>query len=977
MNDEQGVLDEIGLTMAQVSQFRGGDRRRLLNFLLRWQHVHTLHACLDALVPLNPKLVSLLDLRAKALLAQGRPDEALPVMQRRIEQNASFPARALLARVHLARGDVEGARKIARALVEEREESAMAWNLLGEVELARGETEAALAAYRRLNELYPQSRAYLLGMTAIYQALDDWVTASGYAVRLLRLADEGSPLPVAYLHQLRDYFRASGEDMRVADLEADLVRRYADEMAELQESLFPTARPRPEQARAERARPERAKGKEEREPPPAEPLPTFDHVPVSQEERARIEDAARRLFGFESLLPGQLETIACIMRGEDVLTILPTGGGKSLCYQLPALLTEGGTTLVISPLIALMKDQVDSLPTGLRGRASTINSSLERDALRRRLDRAAAGSYRLLYAAPERLRQPPFLHALRRAGVNRLVIDEAHCVSVWGHDFRPDYLTIGRARRALGNPPLLAMTATAPPRVRRDILQHLGGPVEEVRIVAGDATRPNLQLEVFHARASDDKLRRLLAFCKAEPGSGIVYAGTRARCEELAALLRAHGVDAGHYHAGIPNRAQVQDDFMADRIRIVVATIAFGLGIDKADIRFIVHFVPANSLEAYYQEAGRAGRDGLPARCLLMYASHDRGTLTRRANQDALPVEFLRAVYAAVRRRLGEASSGRIAAADLERDLQDDRTRIRVALSLLEEAGLLRRGPDFPRTAVVRLSVGQTDGLPKEFTAFCQAARLRPGQSLTLDLADAAQQAGLPLVEAERRVLEWAEAGWLSYYPAGRDLLLELLAPPDDAAERVEVLLERYSTIQAQRVDEISAYAQTTRCRHGYLNAYLGGRRIERCDACDNCLEIPPPPDAGLPDERQQLSTILRCAANAPWSWGRFTLARLLRGDGEARHGKRPLHQKAREQAKFGALAFRSQTAVERMLNRLEHGGFLRARRIKSGGVVLDLTPEGKAALENPAALDGLVAASQRPSPTRRGPSAKAPEEGR
>ena len=301
-----------------------------------------------------------------------------------------------------------------------------------------------------------------------------------------------------------------------------------------------------------------------------------------------------------------------------------------------------------------MKDQLDSLPSGLRRRATTLNSSLQGDELRARLERVTAGAYRLVYAAPERLRQPPFLHALRRAGLNRLVIDEAHCVSLWGHDFRPDYLYIAQAREALGHPPLLAMTATAPTRVRRDILQRLG----DMRVIAGDVTRPNLHLEVFHARNADEKLSYLVNFCQAQPGSGIVYGGTRARCEELAALLRQQGVSAAHYHAGLTDRDRVQDDFMAGRVRVVVATVAFGLGIDKPDIRFIVHIVPPPSLEAYYQEAGRAGRDGLPARCLLMYATSDRATLTRRARQDVIPVEFLRQVYKAVKTRLKDAPVG-------------------------------------------------------------------------------------------------------------------------------------------------------------------------------------------------------------------------------------------------------------------------------------------------------------------------------
>jgi ATP-dependent DNA helicase RecQ len=942
------VLPEIGVEPRRTLQLAGRNRSRLLNFLLRWERVEEAHACLDVLIPSNPTLVSLLDLRARALLVQGRADQALAVMEDRLQRKTSLTARVLLARVHLARDDVETAHRIARALVEEREDSVTAWALLGEVELARGDRGAALAAYRRLNELSPQSRAYLLGMVDLYRAYDDWVTASGYAVRLLRVAED-SLLPVPYLRRLRNYFQASGEETRVAETETELAQRYAEELAELRDAFSPAARPRPARAKPPLSSPPMG-GKEGGS---AEPLPAFDEIDVSDEERARIARAVEGLFGFETLLPGQLETIACVLRGEDVLTILPTGGGKSLCYQLPALMAERGTALVISPLIALMKDQVDSLPAGLRGRATTINSSLEGDELRRRLERVADGGYRLAYAAPERLRQPTFVHALRRAEVNRLVIDEAHCVSMWGHDFRPDYLAIGRTRRALGDPPLLAMTATAPSRVRRDIINQLG----EMRIVAGDVTRPNLQLEVFYARDTDAKLRRLLAFCQTETGSGIVYAGTRARCEKLAALLRERGVVAGHYHAGIANRAQVQDDFMEGRLRVVVATVAFGLGIDKPDIRFILHFVPPPSLEAYYQEAGRAGRDGLPARCLLMYASSDRGTLTRRLHRSMLPVEFLRAVYTAVKRRLNGAPTGLVAMGDLERDLQADDVRVRVALSLLEQAGLLRRGPDLPRAAIVCLTaVGQDGILPHDLTAFCEAARLRPGQSLTLNLADVAVQAGLPLDGVEQQVLGWANAGWLDYFPAGRDMLLELLPPPQDAAERIVALLERYETVQAQRVDEIAAYARTRRCRHGHLNAYLGGRAIERCAACDNCVAFSPLPDAGLPDEGEQLQVILACVSAAPWSWGRVSLSRILRGDDQA-------PDKARDYEGFGALAFRSQTAVQRLLGRLEAGGFLKARRLGHGGVVLDLTPEGEAALRDPAALEGLVEPVEEPAP--------------
>ena len=931
------VLSELGFEPARAGELNSHDRSRLLNFLLRWEHVEALHACLDLLLRNQPALISLLDLRARAYLAQNRPDDALAVMLQRLEYKTSFTARSQLTHIYVEQGHLDAAQRAARSLVEEQPVGVIAWEVLAEVELARGDLEAAFAAWRRVNEINSQSRAYLLGMVAVYQARGDWVSASAYAVRLLRSGVEEGELPVNHLRRLRDYFRASGEETRVADLDSELARRYADELADLKARLSEKAGPQTRPA------PRPPQVVTEAVPVEAEPLPAFESVPVSDQERAHIVQAARRLFGFDALLPGQLETMACVLRGEDVLTILPTGGGKSLCYQLPAMLAERGVTLVISPLIALMKDQLDSLPPAVRPLATTLNSSLQGDELRSRLERITAGAYRLVYVAPERLRQPPFLHALRRAGLNRLVIDEAHCVSLWGHDFRPDYFYIAQARQALGHPPLLALTATAPTRVRRDILHRLG----DMRIVAGDVTRPNLHLEVFHARNADEKLSHLVNFCQAQEGSGIVYGDTRARCEELAALLRQQGVSADHYHAGVADRDRVQDEFMAGRVRVVVATVAFGLGIDKPDIRFIVHVVPPPSLEAYYQEAGRAGRDGKPARCLLMYATSDRATLTRRARQDVIPVEFLRQVYKAVKSRLKDMTQGRIADADLQRDLQtDDEVRLRVALSLLEEAGLVRRGPDAPRAAIVCLTTDQ-DSIPlPELAAFCRTACLRQGQPLTLDVLDVARRAArsVPPGDIENLLLEGADRGWLTYHPAGRDLLLELL-PAHDASEQVAALLERYETTQAQRVDEVTAYAQTGRCRHGYLNAYLGGRVIERCPACDNCVGPVATMANTLPDEREQLLTILRCLSAK--SWGRVNLTYILRGEAKAPTG-------ASNSPAWGALAFRSETAIGQMLDRLESGGLLRARRLEHGGKMLELTPMGRSALQAPTALDRL-----------------------
>jgi ATP-dependent DNA helicase RecQ len=313
------------------------------------------------------------------------------------------------------------------------------------------------------------------------------------------------------------------------------------------------------------------------------------------------------------------------------------------------------------------------------------------------------------------------------------VVDEAHCVSLWGHDFRPDYLYIDEARRLLGDPTLMAFTATAPPRVRVDIVQRLGRARSDgqapMAMVAEPVGRRNLYFEAICCANEDDKLGRLLAICQHETGAGIVYVDTRAKSEALARLLGQVGVSVAFYHAGMGDRdirAAAQDAFMRGQVRVMVATVAFGMGIDKSDVRFVVHVRPPDSLESYYQEAGRAGRDGLPARCLLLYAPGDRAVLTKRSKRDAFDLERLRGVYRALVARMNGERLARVAAGDLLRDTQLDETPLRVALSLMEEAGLIRRCQDTPRASMLRLTTepGPQPSERAALDAFARAARL-------------------------------------------------------------------------------------------------------------------------------------------------------------------------------------------------------------------------------------------------------------
>ena len=327
----------------------------------------------------------------------------------------------------------------------------------------------------------------------------------------------------------------------------------------------------------------------------------------------------KRVFGYDAFRPLQEEIIRASLAGRDTFALLPTGGGKSLCFQLPALLREG-LTVVVSPLIALMKDQVDAL-TAAGVPATLLNSTIGEAGSRERLRQLFNGAYRMLYVAPERLMVPTFLEKLRQWNVALIAIDEAHCISEWGHDFRPEYRQIARLRTELPGVPFMALTATATERVRVDIEQQLH--LKNPGIFVGSFNRENLTYRVLHKQSPT---RQVISFLKnRRKESGIVYCQSRKACESLAESLTAEGIAARPYHAGLPDkeRAENQEFFLRDKVRIICATIAFGMGINKPNVRFVIHYDLPKNIEGYYQETGRAGRDGLPGECVLLFSAGD------------------------------------------------------------------------------------------------------------------------------------------------------------------------------------------------------------------------------------------------------------------------------------------------------------------------------------------------------------------
>ena len=679
-------------------------------------------------------------------------------------------------------------------------------------------------------------------------------------------------------------------------------------------------------------------------------------------------DAYLTKFGLSSFRPGQREVIATVLSGRDCLCVMPTGGGKSLCYQLPALALEG-LTLVVSPLIALMKDQVDQLHAlGLP--VTFINSTLSLEEQHERLDRMAAGEYRLVYVVPERFRSTRFLDAVREVGLKLLAVDEAHCISEWGHDFRPDYARLGRFRHSLGDPTTIALTATATDAVRRDIVEQLD--LNDPRVFITGFARPNLFYEVQLPRTERQKMDLLVQFLRETPGSGIIYASTRKKCEEVAqAISEQLRRGAVVYHAGMvaDQRHAAQDAFMQGRSPVVVATNAFGMGIDKSDVRFVVHYNLPGTLEAYYQEAGRAGRDGSPSRCLLLYHASDR-YIQEFFIESAYPArENIKRVYDFLLEQ--EADPIELTQQDLKEELglPIGAEGVGTCEQLLESAGVLERLMLAENMAAVRLDSDLptlVDLLPKQATVRRRVLRaverlVGPRRNEMVQFAPRrlSQELEMDQTSLTHALRELNELDVFTYVPPfrGRALRMVRRDQPFEALEIDFETLERRKEAEYEKLKRVIYFATSGKCRQQDILEYFGDDRRGACGHCDNCRRrgispgTPPGEDhrqAGSEDSTESpddehllravrivLSGVARTQARV--RCGKHLIAQMLCGSESAKMEKLGL----KRLSTFGLLKHLKQPQVAALIDGLITSGHLEQTDVDSNRPVLQLTAQG------------------------------------
>ena len=591
-------------------------------------------------------------------------------------------------------------------------------------------------------------------------------------------------------------------------------------------------------------------------------------------------------FGLQAFRPGQRDVVDALAAGKDVLCVMPTGGGKSLCYQLPSLARQG-TTIVVSPLIALMKDQVDALQR-LGIAAKLINSSLstaEQDAV---MGQMAAGTLDLVYVAPERLRNGRFLEAVARAGVSLLAIDEAHCVSEWGHDFRPDYARLGQFRsRYLGGVQTIALTATATPYVREDIKAILGMTAPD-EFVTGFA-RTNLRFTVEHCKSDREKNDKLLEFLKGQSGSGIIYAATRKRCEEIAEWLPAklrRGI--GVYHAGLEpeQRRRVQEDFMAGRLAGIVATNAFGMGIDKSDIRYVAHYNMPGSLEAYYQEAGRAGRDGAMSECRLFFSYSDRYIQEFFIENRYPSADVVRKVYDFLLAQPDDPIELTLQQVRDAIGIKETAESVGTAETLIARAGVLKRLDSSANAAILRIDSDLptlVDLLPREAKlrrkVLAAAEKLvgsRRREDVYIRPQRLAEVAGVEREQLARTLRELVRLKAFDYVPPfrGRAVHFTQRDVPFEELNIDFAELDKRKEAEYEKLESVIEFARTPRCRQRNILEYFGDPDVADCRLCDRC----DPKGSCMPDSPTGAETLAAAIQIPSDGAAKIDPAALLRG---------------------------------------------------------------------------------------------------
>lgn len=541
-------------------------------------------------------------------------------------------------------------------------------------------------------------------------------------------------------------------------------------------------------------------------------------------------------FNYTKFRKGQREIIESILNGENVFAIFPTGHGKSLCYQLPALILPG-LTVVVSPLISLMKDQVDTLRSRGIDSVSFINSTLTWDEYRNEVNRLRQGKIKLLYISPERLRSRRFLDLLNTVLISLFVIDEAHCISQWGRDFRPAYLTICDAINTLYPKTIALFTATAPPDIREDILSVLN--IKNPKVLVQGIERPNLKLGVLESNKKEEKYTLLESCMPTLTGKGIIYAGRRKETEEITEYLTEQGIRADFYHAGreYHERSHIQEAFFDDTengLDIVVATNAFGMGIDKDNIRFIIHWTMTGTLEEYCQEVGRAGRDGVDSLCILFYYHRDRKLHEWFLKESAPDKPSLLKLLKQLELYKDVDGYRMMALDELEFKTEIDETKIRICLAYLEKLGFLKRWFNVPTRFSVKLrhnASADNTAHPKLFSQLRQLS--------DTDLLSFCKVTNLNPRIVMEQLAEIQSEGHLQYWGKNELMLVELLKDSDlfSSLSEEQMGFEDFVQNKQRRIDKMVYYAASDECRMKVIREYFGEDvPIDyRCGVCDKC----------------------------------------------------------------------------------------------------------------------------------------------